>query len=82
MKNINIIITSIILTLLVYCVSLYFFFEDSKVCDELVIMNDGSQIESTSVYSDEYGMTTIRQCNGEEVRIPTINIKMVKELKK
>jgi hypothetical protein len=82
MKTINILIVSAIITVLVYCVGKYLEFEDGKVCDELIIMNDGSQIDGTKIYSEENKMTTIRQCNGEEIRIPTINIKMVKHIEK
>jgi hypothetical protein len=82
MKTINIAIVSAIITILVYSVGKYFEFENDKVCDELVIMNDGSQIDGTKIYSEENKMTTIRQCNGEEIRIPTINIKMVKHIEK
>ena len=52
------------------------------VCDELVTFNDGTQYEVTEVLSYRNGMSTIKQCNGHVFRTPTLNIKMVEELKK
>jgi hypothetical protein len=60
----------------------YFSFKNSKVCDELVILNDGSQIEATQVLSHESGMSTIKMCNGQWMDTPTVNIKMVKPIEK
>jgi len=76
-ENLKTIFFIIILTVLVYGIVTYLSYKDDKVCDEVVIMNDGSQIESRSVISYENGMSTIRQCNGEEVDTPTTNIKMI-----
>ncbi len=56
--------------------------QNNKVCDELVILNDGSQIEATQVLSYESGMSTIKMCNGQWMDTPTINIKMVKPIEK
>ena len=79
--NLKTIFFMITLTGLIFGFGMYLSYEDDKVCDEVVIMNDGSQIESRSVISYENGMSMIRQCNGEEVELPTINIKMVKQIK-
>jgi hypothetical protein len=78
-KNIGIILI-VILTLSGGMV--YFSFKKSKVCDELVILNDGSQIEAKQVLSHESGMSTIKMCNGQWMDIPTVNIKMVKPIEK
>ncbi len=56
--------------------------KDNKVCDQMVRLNDGTQYEATQVLSYSSGMTSIRLCTGEVLRTPTINIKMVEELKK
>jgi hypothetical protein len=61
---------------------IYFGFKKDNVCDELVILNDGSQIEATDVLSYESGMSTIKMCNGQWMDTPTINIKMVKPIEK
>lgn len=53
-------------------------YSEGKTCDELVIMNDGSQIEATEVTSYENGMSTIKMCGGEWMDTPTLNIKMIK----
>lgn len=74
-----IIITS--LTGLICGLGMYISHEDGKFCNKVVIMNDGSQIEATKVTTYENGMSYILQCNGEQVDIPTINIKMVKQIK-
>jgi hypothetical protein len=60
----------------------YLSYLENKVCDELVIINDGTQIEATQVSSYENGMSDIRQCDGNKVRIPTISIKMIKQIQK
>jgi hypothetical protein len=80
-RNIGIILV-LLITAVVCGITIYLVLDDDKVCDELVIMNDGSQIESTNVSSFENGMSTIRTCTGEQMDTPTINIKMVKHIKK
>jgi hypothetical protein len=81
-RNFSFVIFVVILTGLLYGVIIYFLYSESKVCDELVIMNDGTQIEATQVSSYQNGVSNIRQCDGNEVRIPTISIKMIKHIKK
>ena len=76
----NDIILMIVITFLLAGGISYFSFKESKVCDELVILNDGSQIEATEVLSYESGMSTIKMCNGQWMDTPTINIKMVKPI--
>ena len=80
-RNFSTVLMIIGTTLVIYGIIFYLCVEDNKICDELVIMNDGSQIEATEVNTYENGMSGIRQCNGEYVRIPTVNIKMIKEIK-
>lgn len=58
----------------------YLMYLDESVCDELVILQDNSQIECASVTSYDSGMTHIKQCNGEIIEVPTITIKMVKQI--
>ena len=82
LKNFSVILFVVVLSGLVYGGIFWFAYEDSKVCDELVILNDGSQIEVTSVSSYRNGMSTIKMCNGQWMDTPTINIKMVKPLNK
>ena len=53
----------IILTFLLSGGIIYYSIKKDKVCDELVILNDGSQIEATQVISYESGMSTIKMCN-------------------
>jgi hypothetical protein len=59
---------------------MHFQIQDNNVCDELVIMNDGSQIEATEVVSYRSGMSTIKMCGGTWLDTPTVNIKMVKPI--
>lgn len=76
-------VITVTLTVLVsYGIIVYIKLEEDKICDELVMMNDGSQIEATEVNTYDNGMSYIQQCNGEDVEIPTINIKMVKHIEK
>jgi hypothetical protein len=60
----------------------YWQIKESEICDELVIMNDGSQIEATEVTSYENGMSTIKMCDDTQMRTPTINIKFIKHIEK
>ena len=61
---------------------IYFGFKKNDVCDKLVRFNDGTQIEAKDVRSRDNGMTTIKTCTDDVLRTPTLNIKMVEELKK
>jgi hypothetical protein len=45
-------------------------------------MNDGTQMEVTKVSSYDDGMSYIRKCDGEEITVPTVTIKMIKHNKK
>jgi hypothetical protein len=56
-------------------------YKQSKICDELVILNDGTKMEATETTSKN-GMTTIKLCDDQWVDIPTINIKMIKLIEK
>lgn len=61
---------------------IYFALKKNNVCDKLVRFNDGTQIEAKDVRSHDNGMTTITTCTDDVLRTPTLNIKMVEELKK
>ena len=76
-RNFSFIILFIILTSVLFSWFVYISIQNDKVCDELVILNDGSQIEATQVLSYESGMSTIKMCNGQWMDTPTVNIKMV-----
>ena len=80
-KNIGIFLM-IVLTFVLTVGILYYSIQNDKVCDELVILNDGSEIEATEVLSYESGMSTIKMCNGQWMDTPTVNIKMVKPIEK
>lgn len=81
-RNLGLVFFAIMLSVLVYGGILYLSLRDRKVCDQMVRLNDGTQYEATQVLSYSSGMTSIRLCTGEVLRTPTINIKMVEELKK
>ncbi len=81
-RNFSFIILLIILTSVLFSWFVYLSIQKDKVCDELVILNDGSQIEATQVLSYESGMSTIKMCNGQWMDTPTVNIKMVKPIEK
>lgn len=61
---------------------IYFGLKKNNVCDKLVRFNDGTQIEAKDVRSYDNGMTKITNCTDDVLRTPTLNIKMVEELKK
>ena len=61
---------------------IYFALKKNNVCDKLVRFNDGTQVEAKDVRSHDNGMTTITTCTDDVFRTPTLNIKMVEELKK
>jgi hypothetical protein len=79
-RKFSFLIFVIILAGLLSILIMYFQIQDSNVCDELVIMNDGSQIEATEVVSYISGMSTIKMCGGTWMDTPTVNIKMVKPI--
>jgi hypothetical protein len=79
-RKFSFLIFVIILAGLLSILIMYFQIQDSNVCDELVIMNDGSQIEATEVVSYRSGMSTIKMCGGTWMDTPTVNIKMVKPI--
>lgn len=81
-RNLGLVFFTIMLSVLVYGGILYLSLRDRKVCDQIVRLNDGTQYEATQVLSYSSGMISIRLCTGEVLRTPTINIKMVEELKK
>ena len=76
------IVLIISVTGLVFGGIIYLGSKENKVCDTLVRLNDGTQYEANQVQSYSSGMTSIRLCTGEVLRTPTVNIKMVEELKK
>ena len=81
-RTFSFVIFVVVLTGLLYGVIIYLSYSENKVCDELVIINDGTQIEATQVSSYQNGMSDIRQCDGNKIRIPTISIKMIKQIEK
>jgi hypothetical protein len=81
MKRSNIILM-VISVVLLYGIIVFLCIKESQICDELVIMNDGTQMEVTKVSSYDDGMSYIRKCDGEEITVPTVTIKMIKHNKK
>ena len=82
LRNFSVVMFIVVLVSLIYGGILYYSIQKGKVCDELVILNDGSQIEATNVSSYDSGMSTIKMCNGQWMDTPTVNIKMVKPIEK
>jgi hypothetical protein len=81
MGNAKFILAILVVILFSFGIS-YTMYQENSVCDELVILQDNSQIECASVTSYDSGMTHIKQCNGELIEVPTITIKMVKHIEK
>ena len=81
-RNLSTVFFIITLTALVYGGILYLIFDKNNVCNKMVRFNDGTQVEAKDVSSYNNGMTTIITCTDECLRTPTLNIKMVEELKK
>jgi hypothetical protein len=81
-RNLSIIVALMVSVGLICGLLTYIIDEEDKVCDELVIMHDGTQIEATHVASYNNGMSTIKMCGGEWLDTPTLNIKMVKYIEK
>ena len=81
-RNLKTVFFIIGLTVLVYGGILYLAFDKNNLCDKMVRFNDGTQVEAKNVCSYDNGMTTITTCTDEVLRTPTLNIKMVEELKK
>ena len=81
-KGMGAIYTLIVISGILFGDIIYQEIKKRGVCDEIVTFNDGTQYEVTEVSSYRNGMTTIKLCNGHVFRTPTLNIKMVEELKK
>jgi hypothetical protein len=81
-RNFSFLILVVILTILISALVVIYSIKKDKVCDELVTLNDGSQIEATDVLSRKSGMSTIKMCNGQWMDTPTVNIKMIKPIEK
>jgi hypothetical protein len=81
-RNFKTVFFVIILSTLVYTGIIYLAFNKNNTCDKLVRFNDGTQVEAKDVRSSDNGMTTIKICTDDVLRTPTLNIKMVEELKK
>jgi len=77
-KNLIILISSFIIVWGV--VIIYFGYKGDTSCDELVTLNNEVKIEAIYVNSYNNGMTTIKTCDGDIIRMPSINIKMVEVL--
>jgi len=67
---------------LTYGVGLYFIIEESKVCDEHVILNDKEEYDCRHVSSFSNGMSSIEFCDGVEMTVPTHRIIKVTKIKK
>ena len=81
-RNLGIVFFVIILTALFYGGIIYLRFNKNNTCDKLVRFNDGTHVEAKDVRSYDNGMTTIKTCTDDVLRTPTLNIKIVEELKK
>lgn len=64
----------------IYGLIIFFALKDGKKCDERVFLKDGTTIDCTNTSSFDSGMTSIKTCEGERMEIPTINIKIIKEI--
>jgi len=53
---------------------------DSNKCDEQVILNDNTKINAKRVSSYDSGITNIKTCNDEIIKVPTINIRIIKQI--
>jgi hypothetical protein len=61
----------------------YVMYQESLVCDELVILKDGQEIEATDTYPTEGGMFRIRRCEDHKwISIPVQDVKESLPLKK
>lgn len=81
-KGMGLVYVLVVISLLLSGAIIYLSIKKRSVCDEIVTFNDGTQYEVIEVLSYRNGMTTIKLCNGHVFRTPTLNIKMVEELKK
>jgi len=78
--NKKVIITIVLLVLSIYSVGMYFAIKQSNKCDERVFLKDETTIDCINASSFDSGMTSIKTCEGERMQIPTINIKIIKQI--
>jgi hypothetical protein len=64
-----------------YGIILYFVIQESKECDEHVILTGNESYDCRSVSSFSNGMSCIRFCDGAEMNVPTNRIVEVRKLK-
>lgn len=64
-----------------YGIVLYFVIQESRECDEHVILNGDESYDCRSVSSFSNGMSCIRFCDGTEMNVPTNRIIEVRKLK-
>jgi len=69
------IMMSVIIT--IWLIGIYFIIQEDTKCDSVVTLTDGETYECTAVASFSSGMSSIRLCDGTNIDVPTIRIKMV-----
>lgn len=75
------ILLSALVMSLVCGIILYIIIEDDKKCDQHVVFTDGTEMDCTSVRSNDSGITTIRSCDKSIIKVPTQRIKVIAEFK-
>lgn len=80
MNRITRIILIVLTISLLYGIILYLIIEDDKKCDRHVVFTDGTEMDCTSVTSNDSGITTIKSCDKSTIKVPTQRIKVITEL--
>lgn len=78
--NKKVTITIVLLVITAYSIGMYFAIKQSNKCDERVYLTDGTIIDCKNTSSYDSGITYIKTCDGETIKVPTINIKIIKQI--
>jgi hypothetical protein len=64
-----------------YGIILYYANEDNKICDTRVKMKDGTTYDCAETRSFDDNLTYITGCDGTKIKVPTVDIKTIEDIK-
>ena len=75
--NIKALVITVSVIMTIWIIGIYFIIQEDTKCDSIVTLTDGETYECTAVASFSSGMSSIRLCDGTNIDVPTVRIKMV-----
>lgn len=71
-------VIAFIFIVIAFCIVGYKSAKPHEICDKTVILHDGTTIPACETTSYLNHLTYIVTCDGDKIKIPTENIKMIK----